>query len=254
MPHHRTTNASADLGYHWIWTWGHLIPGSLFTAATALAVLLGAPWWLWLPLALIALWAFAGFLVMRFGVRMNQIPGLPTNAFLTTDGGTVLDVGCGSGRLSIAIARSRPAASVVGLDNFSAGYIHGHGISNTERNFQLAGIAERVTVQTGDMRDMPFEDGSFDAAASSAAIDHLEPAEIRQTLGQVHRVLVPGGQFLLIVIVPNIWLTIAFGPLLFGRMKGRRFWREALGEAGLSLEDEGTMCATAWFLTRRSSE
>ncbi len=240
---------SPDLGYHWVWTWGHLIPAALFATAALAVALAGAPWWAWLPLALIATWAFAGFLVMRFGVRMNQIANLPDATFLARDTGRVLDIGCGSGRMSISIARARPAATVVALDNFSATYIRAHGPANTEQNFRLAGVASRATVRSGDMRQMPFEDHSFDAAASSAAIDHLQPDDIRQTLSEVRRVLVPGGQFLLLVVVPNVWLTIAYGPLIW-RMRGRAFWREALAEAGFAVEREGFARTSALFLAR----
>jgi len=241
------SSSSPDLGYHWVWTWGHLIPAALFGAATAAMALVGAPWWAWAPLAVIATWAFAGFLVMRFGVRMNQVRKLPDTTFLASGTGRVLDVGCGSGRMSISIARARPRATIVGLDNFSASYIRNHGPANTERNFRLAGLGTRATVRSGDMREMPFENHSFDAAASSAAIDHLQPDDIRRALGEVSRVLVPGGQFLLMVIVPNAWLTIAYGPLIW-RMRRRAFWREALAEAGFTVDREGSAGTTALFL------
>lgn len=244
---------SPNLGYHWAWTRGHLIPAALFGAATAAVALIGAPWWVWAPLAVISSWAFAGFLVMRFGVRMNQVRTLPDVTFLASGTGRVLDVGCGSGRMSISIARARPNATIVGLDDFSATYIRDHGSANTERNLRLEGLANRATVQSGDMRQMPFEDRSFDAAASSAAIDHLQPDDIRRTLSEVSRVLVPGGQFLLLVIVPNLWLTIAYGPLIW-RMRPRAFWREALSEAGFAIDREGSSGTTALFLARSVQE
>lgn len=244
-----TTTAGPDLGYHWVWTYGHLIPALLFAAITSALVLFELPWWTWLIPGALAAWGVAGFLVMRLGVRMNEIPTFPAADFLPQGAGTVLDVGCGSGRLSIAFGGSRPTIAVFGLDNFSADYIHGHGAENAERNFQLAGVAERAMVRSGDMRDMPFETGAFQGAMSSAAIDHLEPEGIRSMLREVRRVVEPGGQFLLLVIVPNLWLRIAFGPLI-GRMRPRSFWREELAAAGFLIEREGTMPTTALFLSR----
>ena len=253
MPFHRTS-PSPDLGYHWSWTWGHLILTTIFAAAAASALVLGAPWWLWAPLVAFTLWALAGFVVMRFVIRMNEISNLPTVSFLPAGEGTVLDIGCGTGRISIAMARARPAVKVTGLDNFSADYIHDHGDSNTERNFRLAGISERAAVQSGDMREMPFEDGSFDAAASCAAIDHLEPADIPKTLSEVNRVLRPSGQFLLMVLVPNIWTLLAFGPLMHHGIGNRRYWRQTLADTGFTLDDEGTSGGIAWFLATSSAE
>lgn len=239
-----------DLGYHWIWTYGHLIPAGAFAAVTAGLAWLGLPWWAWVLPAGLTAWSVAGFLVMRFGVRMNEILRFPAADFLADGTGRVLDVGCGSGRLSIALGRARPSVTIVGLDDFSAEYIRSHGAPNTERNFVAAGIADRASIQSGDMREMPFEASSFDGAMSSAAIDHLQPEDIRKTLREVNRVVVPGADFLLMVIVPNIWLRIAFGPLI-GRMRGRSFWRESLAQAGFTIQREGTKRATALFLARK---
>ena len=253
MPHHRTS-PSPDLGYHWSWTWGHLILTTIFAAATGGVLVLGAAWWLWTPLAAVASWTLAGFVVMRFVIRMNEISDLPTVSFLPAGEGTVLDVGCGTGRISIAVARARPAVKVTGLDNFSADYMRDHSDTNTERNFRLAGISERAALQSGDMREMPFEDGSFDAAASCAAIDHLKPADIPKALSEVNRVLRPSGQFLLMVLVPNIWTLLAFGPLVHHGIGNRRFWRQTLADTGFTLDDEGTSMGCAWFLATGSAE
>ena len=97
-----------------------------------------------------------------------------------------------------------------------------------------------------------MHDDTFDAAASSAAIDHQGPDDIRRTLAEVRRVTKPGSQFLLIVSVPNISLSIAWGPLIAGKLQDRTFWRNALQEAGFSIEREGTVRASAMFLTRGS--
>ena len=251
-PTSTTERGKPELGYHWIWTYGHLFPAFAFAATTITLTLFGLPWWAWCVPAVLTVWGIAGFFVMRFGVRMNEIPAFHAADFLPGGTGKALDVGCGSGRLSIALGRARPGLTITGLDNFSADYIQGHGEQNTERNFRLAGIADRTTIRSGDMREMPFERGSFQGAMSSAAIDHLDPDGIRKTLCEVQRVVQPGGQFLLLVIVPNIWLRIAFGPLI-GRMRPRSFWRNELTAAGFVVQREGTMRTTALFLSRNGN-
>ncbi len=257
MHHSPTTTAQPaaatgkpDLGYHWLWTYGHLIPAGIFAAVTAALAWLGLPWWAWVVPTVLAVWSIAAFLVMRLGVRMNEIPRFSANDFLPGGKGRVLDVGCGSGRMSIALGRARPSVKIVGLDNFSADYIRSHGAPKTERNFHAAGIADRATIESGDMRDMSFDADSFDAAMSSAAIDYLQPDDIRKTLSEVQRVVSPGGQLLLMVTVPNTWLRIAFGPMI-GRMQGRGFWREALMGAGFRIEREATVRTMAMFMARK---
>ena len=47
-----TETGSPDLGYHWIWTYGHLLPAFVFAATTVALILLGFPWWAWLVPAL----------------------------------------------------------------------------------------------------------------------------------------------------------------------------------------------------------
>jgi SAM-dependent methyltransferase len=184
---------------------------------------------------------------------MNSAIVLPTQRFLPK-GGRVLDVGCGAGRTTIMIAAARPAAKIVALDNFSAGYIANHGPAKTLHNFEVAGFADRTAIERGDMRSLPFVAKSLDAVASSYAIDHLDPQEIPGVIRGVNRVLRPEGQFLLMVIVPNLWTAIAYGPMVHLSFPKRRFWRRAIAEANMTLEEEGSVGGTAYFLARKTAE
>ena len=171
-----------------------------------LVVVASPRWRLWLawrrPLALageaaiglVLVWAVAAFLVVQMLFRFNDIPTLPTQAFLPSGVGRVLDLGAGSGRSSIMVLWARPKATLVALDNFSAGYIRGHGPQKTEANFRGAGVERRAVVRTGDMRAVPFADGSFDAVLSAYAVDHLDREGVRRTLGEAARVLRPAGR------------------------------------------------------------
>ena len=253
--HGRTGPARVDFGYSWFWTYGHLLPAAALTTAAIASAQTGGPGWLTVGSGAIAIWAFAGFLVTRFVVRMNELGPLPSPDFAT---GTahVLDLGCGSGRTSIIVAQARPESRITALDDFSADYFDGHGEANTRANFLAAGVGDRVEIRSGDMRRLPFPDASFDGVVSSAAIDHLERGDIPIALAEANRVLRENGQVLLWLIVPNLWNLIAMGPLayLHGSSLRTRVWREMLGTAGFRIDAEGTARGLAWIQATRARE
>jgi len=243
-----------NFGYHWAWTYGHLVPMAILAIAATAVIASGGPVWVGAIAAALAVWAAAGFVVMRFVVRMDELGALPSSRFAPGQA-RILDLGCGAGRTSVMVAQARPEARVVALDNFSADYIDGHGEANTRANLLAAGVDDRVEIQPGDMRSIPFPDASFDAVVSSAAIDHLERAHIREALAEANRVLRPDGQILLWLIVPNLWTFVAFGPLLsmHADFATRGDWRTMLDEAGFRIDAEGTARGLAWIQARRAT-
>lgn len=252
------TGEAKDLnfGYSWLWTYGHLIPTGLFLGAIAITGTIGASTWIIVVLGILAAWSFAGFLVARFLFRINDPGNVPTCDFLSDGTGRVLDLGCGSGRTSIMVARARPKAEIVAVDNFSADYIAGHSRENTACNFEIAGVSRQITIREGDMCKLPFDDQLFDAAVSCAAIDHLSK-DIPTALSEAYRVLRTDGELLLILIVPNLWIAIMYGPLPWwgGAFASRRDWRLMLDQVGFSLTGEGSIRGCAWITARkRASE
>ncbi len=65
----------------------------------------------------------------------------------------------------------------------------------TRQNAVLEGVAERVELRTADMRQLPFDDGSFDVVVSSLAIHYVPGAgERAKALREAARVLKKGGK------------------------------------------------------------
>jgi SAM-dependent methyltransferase len=232
-----------DIGYAWPWTHGHLV---IAAVAALVCWFARRRRWHWLAVAcfgVVALWAVAAFLVVQFMFRMNDVPTLPTQAFLADGSGRVLDLGAGSGRSSLMVLLARPRITLVALDNFSATYIRDNGPQKLLANFRAAGVEQRATVQTADMRALPFPDGSFDAIVSAYAIDHLDRDGRRKTLHEAARVVRPRGEFLLEVMYPDAWMRFAFGPMLLHGARGdslRAGWKSSLEEAGFTVVEQGT--------------
>jgi SAM-dependent methyltransferase len=232
---------------------GHLALFGVSLAAVLLARVTGASRWVLVALGALAFWAGSvALLVQFFGI--NQVPPLPTEAFLRSGSGRVLDLGAGTGRSSIMVLTERPRATLVAADLFGASFTHHFGPGHRPQdrllaNLKAAGVDGRATIETADMLKLPFADRAFDAIVSAYAMDHLGRNGARTALGEARRVLKPGGDFLLILVANDRWAKLAFGPLLsHGGTYGADWWREAAVTAGFDIREEGTRPVTTYFL------
>jgi hypothetical protein len=83
-------------------------------------------------------------------------------------------------------------------------------------------------------------------------MDHLGRNGARIALVEAHRVLRPGGDFLLILVANDGWAKLAFGPLLsHGGPYGAGWWRDAAGAAGFAIREEGSRPVTTYLLLTR---
>ena len=231
------SQTSIDFGYPWWLNYGHL---ALFGVLLAIGLGLhaaGASRRVMVVLGVLSLWAGSvALLVYFFGI--NRVPPLPTQSFLSSGTGRVLDLGAGTGRSSIMVLTERPKATLVASDLFGTSFTQhfGPGERPQDRllaNLKAAGVDGRATVETADMLKLPFADRAFDAIVSAYAMDHLGRNGARTALAEAHRVLRPGGDFLLILVANDGWAKLAFGPLLsHGGTYGAGWWRDAARTAG----------------------
>jgi SAM-dependent methyltransferase len=242
-----------DSGYPWWLNYGHLALFGLFLALVLVARAAGASRWVTFPLGVLSLWAgTVALLVYFFGI--NSVPALPTQAFLSSGSGRVLDLGAGTGRSSIMVLKERPRATLVASDLFSTSFTQhfGPGARPQDRllaNLKAAGVDDRATVETADMLKLPYADEVFDAIVSAYAMDHLGRNGAQTALAEAHRVLRPTGDFLLILVANDGWAKLAFGPLLsHGGTYGADWWRDATVRVGFKIREEGARPVTTYFL------
>jgi arsenite methyltransferase len=110
----------------------------------------------------------------------------------------VLDVGCGRGLMLIGAAKRLTTGRATGIDIWQAEDLSGNRPEATLENARREGVLDRIEVQTGDMRQMPFADNTFDVVVSRAAIHNLyETGDRAQAISEIARVLKPGGRALI---------------------------------------------------------
>ncbi len=110
----------------------------------------------------------------------------------------LLDLGCGRGAVLLQAAQALPRGRAIGLDLWKRSDQSGNDPAATRQNAVLEGVAGWVTLQTADMRALPFADGSFDLVVSSLAIHNIPDAAGRAAaIAEAARVLRPGGRLLI---------------------------------------------------------
>lgn len=101
----------------------------------------------------------------------------------------VLDIGCGTGALTARAARR--GALVTAMD------VNPEMLAIARRKIKQQGLEHRVTFDERGVAELDGQDrDSYDTVTSGLCLSELSPDELRWTLEQVRRVLIPGGLFL----------------------------------------------------------
>jgi len=98
-------------------------------------------------------------------------------------GSRVLEVGCGAGFLSVALARR--GLHVLAIDSSEA------MVELARQHATGSGTSEMLSVEVGDVYALPFEDGSFDLVLAIGVIPWLARPEL--AIGEMARVTRLGG-------------------------------------------------------------
>jgi SAM-dependent methyltransferase len=248
-----TTPFTYSFGYSWWIVWGSLIPIAIFGAIGLLGLRLGWRRWLIAASGIVVIWGIAGLLITHFVFRIGFPMTLPTEQFLASGAGRVVDIGAGSGRAAIGLLLARPRTTVTGVDIYRGFYgIEDNTPQRFMQNARIAGVAGRAEALVGDARNLPLAAGTYDGAISLAAIDHIRRADIPKALDEAARVLKPGGEFLLMVVNVDVWAKLA-SPHALGhhpRADPDR-WAAMLKTAGFEIVEQGTQPAVLYFLARK---
>lgn len=104
--------------------------------------------------------------------------------------GRVLDIGCGTGDVSLDLLRRHAAVTVTGIDLSEA------MLALAKAKATRAGLASRVSFQTGDATALAFEPETFDGIICAFCYRNI--AHRAQALSEMKRVLRPGGRLVIL--------------------------------------------------------
>ena len=150
-------------------------------------------------LACVTLWMTLMYLAFSYNGKRQMsrqiIEGVAEYVHIPS-GGRGLDVGCGSGALTIAVAKRNPEASMVGIDRWGAEYAS-FSKHLCEDNARAEGVESLTSFAQGDAVKLDFPDETFDAVTSNYVYHNIPSRDRQVILLETLRVLKKGGTFAL---------------------------------------------------------
>ncbi|MDD4255706.1 MAG: class I SAM-dependent methyltransferase, partial [Methanofollis sp.] len=131
----------------------------------------------------------------------RMIPDLPENP-------EVLDIGCGAGMQTLALARLCPDARITAVD------VHPPVLADLERRAREAGVADRIRTVRASMDALPFEKNSFDLIWAEGSIFIIG---FEKGLSYWREYLKDGGYM---AVSDAVWFTADPSP------EAKTFWAE----------------------------
>jgi ubiquinone/menaquinone biosynthesis C-methylase UbiE len=135
------------------------------------------------------------FKVNGYGRSLDQY--FTAHPLPVSRGARILDAGCGTGLLTLALLRSiRFPVSITALDLSSTSVV-----AARKALYYSSGRKRDVTFTQGNLLCLPFADESLDLVVTSGALEYVP---LEEGLTELARVIAPGGHLLHLPVHPSL--------------------------------------------------
>lgn len=181
---------------------------------------------------LVFLWPGIGMTIMHlfFLGRISLIAKM--EALNKIENPEILDVGCGTGRTAIGIAKSlKNGGHLYGIDIYSKLAIPGNALGTVQQNAIIEKVEERTTFKYGSATEIPFEENRFDIVNVSSVLHEVHDSNDQcRAIQELYRVLKPGGYLYFGEWNRTSKQLIAFCGLCSLVFKQKDYWKKSLKE------------------------
>ena len=156
----------------------------------------------------------------------------------TPERGCFLEVGSGSGRISIGIAKQNKSVEITGID------LSENMITVARKNAIEEKVSDFIDFQLASATEIPFPDHSFDAVYCHNMLHHIPNIDL--AVKEMLRVLKPSGGFFIRDLVRQSPLVTALHVNVFGLTYNslmKKEYRDSI-KASLSWEEIDTLFAS----------
>jgi ubiquinone/menaquinone biosynthesis C-methylase UbiE len=191
--------------------------------------------------------AYDGMVADKQGERLHQC-FVYSVLNLGLSSGRILDIGTGSGRIPINIARLCQEFDITAID------MSENMLAIAKKNSTANGTDNRIEFKVADAKQLPFQDNTFDMVISHVTLHHI-PNPLSM-LKEVNRVLKPGGGILIRDLKrPANPLMLSLYVNIFGKNSNkfqRKLYRDSL-KASFSQKEFQQMLADSGIPRARVS-
>jgi arsenite methyltransferase len=175
----------------------------------------------------LSLYVYVGVGAARFN-RVAKLLDLRGNEY-------VLDVGSGTGRTAVQVAKRLTTGRLVGIDIWDKMELSDNSPERAYENAEIEGVKDKVEFKFGNVLEIPFDNNLFDIVTCSSILNNLHGEKNRvKALTEIFRVLKPKGKCMVLEPLRNFTMFCAFTPFAFFQLGKRKDWENYAETAGFS--------------------